>query len=537
VTDKVHIEAPASLDALDLAQAVAGPHFLLKAEHRAGKSLGRWLAMDQLQEALQRTYSTQIKRLLSAVRDQIMVAAGPLLPSMLAQVQQLIRDYHALFAIHTIHPDIVPDHEQRAIDQRGTSYLASPSFKFVDMAYHYGRSLLPVRTVEPGPDPAKVTLPQFLGYEIPTLSREEKHAVEWARQNAATYVRNLGDRAAHDAAVALIRDKVAENISGRETWRKAGSDIGHASGDWSRDMGRIGATEKQRAMQEGAVAGLKARRKKPGKSIRVAKQPTPDACPDCKRLHLDGGVPIIFPLSLLEANGTNVGRKRASWKAVVGPVHPWCACELIEVPDGWGFDADGNLSPESLTRAGYLDGDLRKGQNGHMTYGDSVPDTGITLRIQDPRLRVAVEAVLARTPSEIFDKKVGITLITTDMPRAQNPLEDHDYAYWTGNEIRLMHNLDPARIDRVLPHEIGHSLNVHLMRKLGTTEAVRRWHDELWKISEAEGFVSNYARKMPIENAAEVSMKYIYDRKRLMLGSPRQFAFCHKDYREVLRPR
>jgi hypothetical protein len=73
------------------------------------------------------------------------------------------------------------------------------------------------------------------------------------------------------------------------------------------------------------------------------------------------------------------------------------------------------------------------------------------------------------------------------------------------------------------------------MRTLGGTEAVRGWHDKLWAVSEEEGFVSDYAKKLPIENAAEVSMLYIYNRKRLMAVFPRQFSFVHRAYAPVFR--
>lgn len=128
---------------------------------------------------------------------------------------------------------------------------------------------------------------------------------------------------------------------------------------------------------------------------------------------------------------------------------------------------------------------------------------------------------------------MGITFVTTDIPRVQNPLDEHDYAYWSGNEIRISQTLPAERIARVLPHEIGHSLNVYLIRQLGSIAAVKAWHASLDTISKDEGYVSDYALREPIENAAEVTMLYLYHRQRLMLRWPRQFAFVHKAYRKI----
>jgi hypothetical protein len=78
-------------------------------------------------------------------------------------------------------------------------------------------------------------------------------------------------------------------------------------------------------------------------------------CAYCKLLYLkpDGITPRIFRLSQLQANGTNVGRAarrptrigkmKTEWRAVVGAIHPSCACELYRLPDGMAFGAGGKL--------------------------------------------------------------------------------------------------------------------------------------------------------------------------------------------------
>lgn len=891
---RLRIEAPADWSTEDIAQAVLGERILLKAENRPSrKHKTPFLAMQQLDERVVAGYEFILKRMVEAIREYIekeilhetldkadldrLIMLRPLLThAQLEALEKIIKDHHLAAVAGLIHPSLLTLQDFQRLTEQGLisqdlKYVVHPKahekpperVEFTDVAYDFGRSLIPVTAYErdKGPRPHSYELPAFERARVsqPPHSTEEKHAMEWARRNAGMHIRNLGASIAHDVATAIseedaeirkryvetVKDKTTENIKRRESWRKLASEIGHATGDWSKGLGRIAATERSRAVQEGTVAGLKEREKKPAKKIFVARVPTPDACDDCVRLHLTAGrgsKPKIFPLSQLEANGSNVGRKRAQWKAVVGPAHPWCfppgtsicvegghvsiesirvgdlvrthtgklravlalsareylgdlivltvgnetlkltpehplftargwvaaqdiqpgdslfktpelslssahadnlpaetaqerflgsilaslshggmpawvylndgadiretyvgaeypnrelwravvaglvegvdnqafvsgdrrillaglrrlellaqwpvcstdrsmrilgeaaslfgasacgddelllasasywktspfeakldsaaaytvalgqfldtiaravstnavfdwdafskrhvvaysaatvvstareaykgtvhnfsvaedqsyvangfaahncECGLVNVPDGWEFDDDGRLMPIGLKRSEFLEYDLLKSET--MTYGDSVPLKGVAIRIGDPLVYQAVEAVVKRTPIEVFDKRVGVTLITTDSPRSQNPLEEHDFAYWTANEIRIMQSLSADKIARVLPHEIGHSLNVYLLHQLGTVAEVRAWHAKLWKLSEEEGFVSDYAKNEPIENAAEVTMMYLYERKKLMLSYPRQFAFCHEAYRDIFR--
>ncbi len=52
---------------------------------------------------------------------------------------------------------------------------------------------------------------------------------------------------------------------------------------------------------------------------------------ECRRLHTvngSGANPRLYKLSELIANGTNVGKPRNQWLAVVGGTHPNCRCQL-----------------------------------------------------------------------------------------------------------------------------------------------------------------------------------------------------------------
>lgn len=284
--------------------------------------------------------------------------------------------------------------------------------------------------------------------------------------------------------------------------------------------------------------------------------------------HYDGVAVISVSHKPFEGTVYNFSVEEDESYIANGIVNHNCGCELFEVPEGWTIDEEGNLAPVMLGKSGGSAsphtvrqptnrglatlGDSGRDASGgaaafaktvkdeedirpHMTHRDAVPEDCCVVRIGDPKMRAVVESVIASAPKAIFHKDVGVTLITTDTPRVQNPLDEQDFAYWTQNEIRIMQTLPIERVPRVIRHELGHSLNVHLMKTLGSVEAVRKWHDQLWAVSLEEGFVSDYAMKLPIENAAEVTRMYIFERPTLMLKWPRQFAFCHRAYRAIFR--
>lgn len=597
---EIRIEAPRGTDPIDIARAVVGPHVLLKAEHTHGWRTkpfsGRWKALNTAYKMAIDSYEALLEKMIAHIAKYAREEAGlkkamsprPLLtPKQIAEIAQIIRDYHTAFVI-SIAPDTVNEAEVKRLVSAGI--LPPETLTIIKDSYLYGQIVSSVRAYDDAKKREGFTYEAFkrrVEKKSPPLTSQEKAAIAWAEHSAAIHVTGLGNRVADDFSTIaieadgelrrkyekIIRDEVKEGVERREAWRKVGSEIGHATTDWARDLGRIAATEMQKAHQEGVSGALKKREGDP-ENIRVAKIPSPDACKHCVRLHLLGGhgsAPRIFPLSQLEQNGTNVGRKAADWKATVGPVHPWCACELVHVPPGWGFETEPpkgegwqkkgkrwsrekpnpsraynapktieefwipQLVPDALRLSeGALERDLRKGLV--FTYGDSVPESGVVLRIGDPSTLAAVNKVIEATPAHLFDKKIGITLITTDIARTGSALEDHDLAYWTGNEIRLSQTISPDRIDYVLKHEIGHSLNIYLMNKLGSVEKLRSWHKKLFKLAKKEGFVSDYAKKLPIENAAEVTRLYLYDRPHLMLNYPRQFTFAHDAYKDIIRP-
>ncbi len=562
------IIVPDDAHPLDVAQALVGERMLLKAEHVPQKygmrTFRRHPAMRASVQRFEGAYAALLDKLMDTIIDYVEreVLLDTIEKSERRAYEPLLTpaDYHLAFIASQIGPEMVSSEDvQRLIDSGvlppdlAFAYRPRPgelpprAARAISDAYKYGLTLGQKPLVSYGTQGMGER--EFSQIEAPELTPQEQASLAWAEHHAANTIVGLGNTVADDfSTIAIeadgvqrgkyqkdIREAVAQNILRKETWRKLASDLGHKTGDWSRGFKRIAATEKQAAVNQGIIAGLVEREGDP-KNTKVAKLPAPDACDDCVRLHLtagQGSKPKIFSLSDLIDNGSNVGRKASSWRAIVGPTHPYCGCQLVHVPHGWSFNDEGELKPENLARSELLEGDLRKA----MTYGAVVPEHGCAVRVGDPAKRVAIEAVLAATPAEIFDKRIGVTLVTEDHPRSEVPMDDHDLAYWTGNEVRLSTQLPLDRVDEVLKHELGHSLNVYLMHKWGGVEPVRKWHSKLYRVSKGEGFVSKYASSQPIENAAEVTKMYLYSRLALMRDKPRTFALLDAAYRDIWRAR
>jgi len=567
---------------IEIAQAII-PGQLLKAEYeRDSKTWHSHRVMRDLHLHAISAYAAIYARMIAAIRTWVEqhITHGPLekaerpfsvgdfvlvSPAQMKEIKKIIGDYHEAFIAGMIDPRLLHHGElARLIDlgilPEDLAYVLQPkpgelpptAQRMITTAYQYGKAQAAAPMGEQEKQHA-LSLQTFAwtGRDLP-LTQAEREALSFNEEHAAEYVRGLSQRMQADLTSTItdtvsslthedVTDAVDRSLRQRTAWRTIISELGDASGDWSRDLGRIAATEKQRAMQEGQAREMVKRHGDP-ETISVAKIPSPTACDHCVRLHLtagQGSPPRIFKLAELIGNGSNVGKKARDWLATVQPVHPWCACALVRVPEGWGFDEFGNLVPESLTRSELLDRNLRKAQTWYekpASMSASVPEDGVAIRVADPATREIVDAVVAATPAAVFRRGRGVTLITTDTDRETTPLKSNDLAYWSGNEIRLMQTLPLKKVRRVLEHEIGHSLNVWLWEKFDRDiDRVHAWHRELWELSRAEGYVSNYARREPIENAAECSRLYLYARPFLRANFPRTFGFVHRSYADALR--
>lgn len=191
------------------------------------------------------------------------------------------------------------------------------------------------------------------GQYIP-LNDKEKNALEYVKRQSYSHIKNLGQTIKKEAEQITIyedakkRHDYEKTIQGsleraiiqRDSVKNIVLEIGNKTKDWGRNLGRIAETEMQNAFEAGRAEEI---RQKGGNDALVYKDVFAGACRHCIRLYLTNGIgsqPIIFKLSKLVANGSNVGRKANDWKAVVGAMHPYCRCLINNVKSGYIWDVN-----------------------------------------------------------------------------------------------------------------------------------------------------------------------------------------------------
>lgn len=275
-------------------------------------------------------------------------------PRQLEALRQLILDRHQAFVANFINPALLSPETRARLERLG---LVKPEAQTVKEAYFLGT----LAAHAPG-EAEKMTYPQLLAQvrarPVP-LSREERHAVTEAEATAGQYITGLATRISADtgqtvanmspgaveAYQAKVRGVVSDAIRDRKTVSQLKSDLGHATGDWTRNLERVANTEMSAAVSLGTAYAAVERAK--GKPVRACKISAKNCCKWCAKLWIDDktGNPRIFDLAELEANGTNVGRKASQYLPTLGPTHPNCLCSLTIVPTGFEFDARGDLRP------------------------------------------------------------------------------------------------------------------------------------------------------------------------------------------------
>jgi hypothetical protein len=173
----------------------------------------------------------------------------------------------------------------------------------------------------------------------------------WAKKQAET-VRAMAVEYHNRTLPAKVMDAEEKVLAGDvlpektvDTWRGFSSELHHAMEDKARDWDRVAFYELTDAQKQGQAHQLLA---EVGPDGLVYKMPLPTACAQCRHLYLmpDGVTPRVFRLSDMIRNGNNIGRKphpvkngkvqpggridgAETLKAVVGLIHPWCACQGV----------------------------------------------------------------------------------------------------------------------------------------------------------------------------------------------------------------
>jgi hypothetical protein len=277
----------------------------------------------------------------------------------LKRIEEIIKKRFLVFTYETLGEDALSEEELDLLKRTGL--LRESVRNFVGDAYTLGKiaALVERETAR------AVSYDDVLriAKKMQIQTGVEKKAVQYAKEHAGEYIKGLRDDMIKEVrassarvgseAVRAVQNKVAEAIENRNTVSQLKTELFHAVDDRNRDWQRVANTEMQASIQNGIYSEIV---EAFGSEQLVYKRPAPDACKHCLRLHLDeDGVPRIFPLSSLAAS--NVGLKANAWRATIGPVHPWCQCQLHMVPAGYGFVKQ-NIAATKFT---FMDVEYRPG--------------------------------------------------------------------------------------------------------------------------------------------------------------------------------
>ena len=278
-----------------------------------------------------------------------------------------ILDYHFLFVISTnFGESLLSKNEINELDKFG---LKLPKRSFFDVPYNKMYLLGKLTSILSDEQARSLDYEDFLKYikrgQYQPLSKLEQSQLEIARRKTYVYLKGLKQKA-HNTLESIvlnqeslsrqqyetaIKEETVRGIKERKSLQSIVSDLGHRTNEWGHDWARIVDTEMNNIFQEGRAQSFKEKEEDP----LVYKQVYEGACRHCIRLYLTAGLgskPVVFKLSKLEANGTNIGKKVQDWKATLQGVHPYCRCHLYHIPKGYVWNEEKQIFtvPEKFDR-------------------------------------------------------------------------------------------------------------------------------------------------------------------------------------------
>lgn len=274
------------------------------------------------------------------------------------QIEEILRiiDFnHTLFTGLNIGIDTLTDEDVILLKDYGIDVdLIKLDYTPYEQEFYFGR-LASALGNEVTKDIAYNDFLKYLrrGQYLPLNTREQE-TLKYIKQKSYGHIKGLGDKvkqtvngivieqdqAVRDEYEKTIKDSLERAVIERDTINSIISEIGHKTGDWGRDLGRIAATEMQFAYEEGRAAQIE---RDEGKEAKVYKEVYPQACRFCIKFFTTNGIgsePRVFNLNDLRANGTNIGKKQAEWGPTLGPTHPWCRCMVGRVKKGYVWDEE-----------------------------------------------------------------------------------------------------------------------------------------------------------------------------------------------------
>lgn len=277
----------------------------------------------------------------------------PINPNQAREISDIVQNNIQAFTYETLGVDL-PKEKLKELKRKKIITRSTKRSDFPKDIYMFGRTM---NLLEQGIDYYDA---RRMAIRNP-LSEIEKTAISHIRNKSAEHVTGLANgftgkiqEIIKNKNQEFIREMIAEGKEKLMTNEEIVSAIGHATGDWGRDLFRIVYTEGHTGQQLAVALDME---KKFGKNPRtgepmtvwVAKQPEPDACAICYSLYVnpDGSLKKFSLESLLSGPLTNepyintagkvvkrsakmIGNKALGMVPVIGATHPYCQCLLVK---------------------------------------------------------------------------------------------------------------------------------------------------------------------------------------------------------------
>lgn len=272
-----------------------------------------------------------------------------LTPQQTNTLLETIQRNQAIFIGREFGLDFLSEYDKSLLEASGVDWqtLYSPENDSIYSSFHLGMLAQALKDVSAM---NKLTYEQVRDYVkqgeyIPITSRELATITSIKNQTLSDIksvngkifqdLNNILVNSSRENQEQFLREEIEEGLRKKKTLRDIANTISSKTGDWSRNFDRIVEYQANTAYQEGRAAMME---KDDGDDVEVYKLVFASACKHCLRLYTTEGFqsePRIFKLSVLKANGTNIGRKVDEWKAIVGSTHPFCRCLLFKKRKGY----------------------------------------------------------------------------------------------------------------------------------------------------------------------------------------------------------
>lgn len=269
-------------------------------------------------------------------------------PDQINEILQVIRKNNLIYFASTVSPKPLTKQDLELLKKYGINVEKfKTDFSPFQQAYYFGRL-----TQILGDENAKqLNYSDLLGYlrkgQFNPLTPLDKQMLELAENRMYNNITWISEKQQAEARVIIdeeshkvIQQEMKQGIKTKDSIANIANNISKRLNDWSKDMDRVVETEYNNIFLEARASEII---DKDGVDAKVYKEVFPQACRHCIRLYLTAGIgskPIEFKISELIANGTNVGKKVADWKSVLGSVHPWCRCLLRSIPKHYEWNEE-----------------------------------------------------------------------------------------------------------------------------------------------------------------------------------------------------